>query len=595
MNRDQSDYIKKTSAIFAPGEQWLFYWQSPPSKWAELLSQACPGQEVYIPLNWGAHSEDGEHIDFGETIPEADLGKLMAVCQQAQKNVVFLLPLNPAPCLENGGVPHKLARQFTRDQWGMTQAFFHSDSRVHKLTSFFDPRVYQAYRKWIRQLTTHLMEKKIHSPIKGWMTYWPQGRDMTSSLTDTSEAYQQGLVRYVKQQEPSLVVTTQEREECQWSEWEKNLYQKKYLQLIQMLYIQTSQEHLGDFWSGVSHISFLGGAPQDLFSRGANSWPIQEDLFKDLFTMLEWNLIPSSVMLFQHQKSDLIQAFFQNELFSSNYRYKLRLNLSEEETTASVPLVLFEIPVQFEDKQEISLTLEQQGLLTFLRKDFKSCWHYTVENFREELSEVERELETERNAKVKIALGKYIQAPFFQRLLRGFLDGQKILLDKDGLNPVLEKRLQVFISENNLKVEHIHFLSTIEVVKLGEGILFLYSGEKLKDQLPLKKNQFWDSFTKFLDLKHVSLKSHDQLYYTWKTRSALAQELSYSEVRRLHFYNPTTSIQYIQIPLMKDFVFIKMIDPYAAHVRSTPMGLDIDVEPSGRVGIDFGCIEGQNK
>ena len=62
-------------------------------------------------------------------------------------------------------------------------------------------------------------------------------------------------------------------------------------------------------------------------------------------------------------------------------------------------------------------------------------------------------------------------------MLKLFMMGQKIVFDKTGLHPDLEKRLQIFFLENDLKLQTVNYLTQIEVCQLGDGLFVCLEGK----------------------------------------------------------------------------------------------------------------------
>jgi hypothetical protein len=171
------------------------------------------------------------------------------------------------------------------------------------------------------------------------------------------------------------------------------------------------------------------------------------------------------------------------------------------------------------------------------------------------------------------------------------MNGHRIILDRRGLDPLLSKKLQLFITENSLVVQDINFLTKISLIKLGEGILLIHDGEALKEQQATKKTAFWDHVTKYLQVKHLTLNGEEPMFFTWKTRASSSFELNYNEVRRLSIYNPLTQRVRYQIPSTKQFAFLKAVDPDRAQIKTSPMGVEVEILAGGSLSLDFGHFE----
>ena len=95
--------LKEEDSIF-PGESWFFYWKTSPALWEEKV-KSCVSRYLICPIFWGQHVTPEGHYDFGESVPECGLKKLVDIAKAYGKEVIFFLPLGPAPFLPNGGVP----------------------------------------------------------------------------------------------------------------------------------------------------------------------------------------------------------------------------------------------------------------------------------------------------------------------------------------------------------------------------------------------------------------------------------------------------------------------------------------------------------
>ena len=134
-----------------PGENWFFYWKTSASLWKNKL-QEFPGTKIIIPVNWSFHSETGDQFDFDEHRPETNLKKLVEIAESVGKQVIFFLPLTPAPFLSNGGLPHLLARGLALNNEQMAYGIIDADDNLIKIYSFFDPRVFEAFDRFVKKL-----------------------------------------------------------------------------------------------------------------------------------------------------------------------------------------------------------------------------------------------------------------------------------------------------------------------------------------------------------------------------------------------------------------------------------------------------------
>jgi hypothetical protein len=167
--------------------------------------------------------------------------------------------------------------------------------------------------------------------------------------------------------------------------------------------------------------------------------------------------------------------------------------------------------------------------------------------------------------------------------------GQRILLDRTGLSEDLEKKLQIFLVENNIKIQSVNFITSIEICELGEGVLIIFQGDRLYENP--QAELFWPQIFKFFDLSQPEVTMDPDVFSVWKIRATSPHELSYLNVRRLNLYNPTSYKKIVTIRTHKHFAFMKMIDPSRANAKSTPSGVDVEILPQGKIALDFGHYE----
>lgn len=579
--------LRESEAVF-PGENWFCYWRTSASLWESKLQQiTTQGAPLFVPLYWGFHSENGEVFDFGQQKPEADLARLCKVIENSGHEAIWLLPMTPAPLQPNGGLPALIARNPSQDQHGMTQAYLDSDGGVHKMHSFYDPRVYQAYRKWTWNLGKFLSDQNISVPIKGLRSFWVDSQTAHSYLEDYSPTFVAGFVRFLKSNKMSTRINDDGIEVPAISSSDSRVQMSRYRKLIADLYSQTAAESLANYWSGDQDYGFLGGAPQDIFARSSDIWPHHLELMQDVWTQMDWNLLPSSVLVAHKNKKGPLARFLKDYLTPSFVRSTLQHHISSEsESGHFTPLVFFDIFWDDDFALEASENLNDLGLLPHMKREYRGCWRWRGR------FDFQRELEEDSTQRLKFFFGHQMDKSRFQQMLKLFMNGHKIVLDRSGLEPLFEKKLQLFITENELAVQDINFLTKITMIRLGDGMLMLHDGNQLKEQQATKKQTFWDHVTKYLQVRHLTVNGDEPMFFTWRTRATNSFELNYDEVRRLSIYNPTIERLRFQVPSSKQFAFLKLVDPEKAQIKSSPMGIEIEVMAGGSVSLDFGHFEG---
>lgn len=572
--------LKSYDSVF-PGENWFFYWKTSPSLWENKLSEYNGAGPIFVPINWGFHSEHQEQYDFGNYRPETNLKRLYDVACSVGKDLIFIIPVTPAPFLPNGGIPSYLARTLSISEQGTVISALDSENRVNKVYSFFEPQVFQAYRKFSWNLGQYLSQNGMQCEVFGANFGYLKDGNFISYLEDYSVAFEQGFSRYIKQlqnTEPDEVRVLLDNPS------QENKFKKKFLNLISGLYEEAASESFAASWGRVVPICLLGGSLDDIFSRSSDLWDHEANFFNPLLEILVNNLTPSSILLPPYLKNGALAKSLNDIVNSSFIRSNLENAIYEsEERLSFLPLVFFEIYTPQLDSLREDNIVKDIGLTSFFNRDFQ--WTYRHYNH------LKSSKDEENIHKVYFLFGKFIDTEIFNDILKIFMNGGRIFLDIDQLDGNLKKKIHLFINENNIQTESLNFLTNIVKAQLGDGILLIYDSSKLKEQSQIRRINFWEKVIKYLKLKHLKVQNDEDLYYLWRSRSSNTYELNYEEIRRVSFYNPTSYKKKAQVITSSNFAFLKTIDQINGQVKSTPMGVDIELLPGGSVSLDFGFYE----
>ena len=564
------DSIKMSDPV-RPGEQWFCYWKTSAALWENKILQFSQHEVIFIPLYWGFHAESPGEWDFGNHHPERDLVRLVHVLMQHKRKFVWLLPLGPAPFLPNGGVPAWAARTLAVSLDGVHHAVLDQDGKLHKMFSFFEPKVFQSYSQFLKKFGSLLGEKKIKAPVWGAEFNFFQDGRTSNFFDDQSLAFEQGFSRFLKQNNPE----GNDLSEPKLEQDLKTIFRREVLQLFKT----TAQMELAPFWSGSQSIVVLGAGPKDTIERSLSDGKSQLEFTKDLFNHYLHNSWISSALLSKEEKKDLLEKILREHFGTNeiNHRYQYEAYGAELDDEFR-PFGIVDI---FGDKN--SDHFQKIGLLTFLKDEFR--WLYQLHS---ELNFTPAWIDINQH-KIKIFHSRELDRTKFAQILKLFMMGQKILLDKENMNPELEKRLQVFLMENNLKQQTVNFLTPVNIIELGEGRLITFEGDKLRRSSD--QENFWRHIFKYLNLTRPELKMDEDVFSLWRIRASNPHELSYLDVRRVNFYNPTSYKKQVVIRTHKHFAFMKMIDPVKAEAKSTPEGVVVELLPNGKIALDFGHYE----
>lgn len=564
-----------------PGENWFLYWRTSPSLWESKLREYQGTIPIFVPIYWGLHSEHPDQFDFGSLRPETDLKRLADIAQQTGKDLIFILPLVPSPFLPNGGVPSYMAKNIVISEDGLGCSIVDSEARLNKLFSFYDPRVFQSFRKFTWNLGQYFSQTGINVELYGADFGFLKKGIFSSYFLDQSVAFEQGFSRYVKQieeNEPEKyhLLKTDISYEAQ--------LKKEYSQMIKGLYEQSAKESVPANWSGKVTFSFLGGAPGDIFSRSSDMWEYHGDFFDPLFLIMVNNIIPSSILLSPTMKKPILAKALSDVVSHNFLMSHLDNSLYDEELHISFkPLVFFELYLTQSNITNYEL-VSKGGIKYFFDRDYPWMYRLYFDDFNFSGEE-------DNNQKVYFFFGKILDDNSFNQMLKLFLNGGKIFLDTYELSEKLKDKLEVFLTENNIDYEKINYLTPITKAQIGEGTLIAYNNHKLADSQTMKKVGFWQTMIKYLDLKHLSLEVDEGVFYFWRNRISNTYELDYDEIRRVSLYNPTSYKKKGHFVSSKNFAFLKTVDESNVNIKSTPIGIDIEILPGGSVSLDFGFFE----
>lgn len=571
MNLRVEESLGKSDVVF-PGEQWFFYWKTSAAMWETKIASTPHDQVLFIPLYWGLHAPKEGEWDFGDLSPEADLRRLVQLCQAHRRSVVFFLPISPMPFLPNGGMPVHVARHHSTNPFGLMKAGVDHEGKLHKFYSFYGGRVFQSYLEFVDTLHKFLTKHKLPVPVFG-LEGLEYGVDFNSTREDFSPAFDQSFARYLKQKlqsDPSPLSDPKQ----------ELILKKDFQESSGKLFSEASAEILQSWWRKKIDVTFIGARENDLMIRSVGDGLSAREIMYQTLICLNQGKFPSSVLLTASEKTPLVSRFFREQLSSVNLEREVEMKARPEELTEElIPLEFFYL---WEKNQKHNLSFQKQGLIPFLEKYFR--WSYRfLEQFDTQF--LGPDLEQDR---IKLARLQGLGRSEMAQLLKLFLMGQKVILDRSGWNEEQEKRFHLFLAENNLDSQTVNFKTPMLICRLGEGRLFVYDGEALARQNENDQAAFWQNMMNYLDLRHLKPEIDEETVWCWKVRAISQEDLNYQEIRRIYLYNPTSYKKSVMIPGQKTFAFLRQLDPVAAKVKSTPQGVEVELLPQGAVNLDFG-------
>lgn len=565
-------------AVF-PGENWFYYWKTSSSLWRTKLEASPETGPVIVPLNWSFHSETGERYDFAQNRPETNLKRLTEVVESLGRKTIFLIPLTPAPFLANGGIPHLLARTMSLDELKMGRVTIGPKGQLNKLYSFYDPRVFQGFTKFVHHLGDYFTKEGISSDVYGIECGHLARGQFESMLKDHSKAFDQAFSRFLKTKSEnsrteSFEVNSVSEERALALEFQQNIYN---------LYEDAAQEGLAGNWEGAYKLCFLGASPSHVFERIQSS-DTARDYSSNLFSIMCRDYIPSSSLLPARIKKGVLKKQLEEMIDQSYVEGRLGGAVFEDDlSTKFRPLSFFEF---YEGKSHPveGPTWEESGLIPTVYKRF--LWSFKLhqgQKFRwtEDIGLSESYF---------FIRGQDVDDEVFTHILKHFMGGGLIVLDRYKLDKKFEQKLETFFLENGLNVEKVNIGAPIHYIALGPGRLITVETSILVERPIQKRMEFWDQLIKTFDLLYLELPETQGVDVAWRTRGSSPSELNFQEVRRLSLYNPSSYRKKMKIPLGKHFALTRVVNESQVKIHSTGQEVEIELLPEGSVSIDLGVF-----
>ncbi len=554
-----------------PGEQWFFYWKTSAALWETRILQ-CPVHEViFLPLYWGFHAESSTEWDFGKVRPERDLLRLTQLLTQHGRKFCWLLPLTPAPFMPNGGIPVSVARVLSVGKSGVHLAALDQEQNLNKMFSFFEPKVFPSFASFLQAFGTFLGTHKVKAPLWGCQFFYSQDGETSSFLGDSSLAFEQGFSRFLRKAHPEGTDLTDPRSESELKE--------RFTGEVGQLFSSAAESALGPFWAGHQRIVILGAAPKETILRSLPTGKSQLEYTRDLFQHFVNGDQVSSALLTPEEKKESLQWILSEHFGARTLELAYKLvptvsNPDEDWRPYSVADLYSGEHVDHFDKL---------GLRRFLYRNYR--WLYQN---RESLEFTPEAIDQSQH-KIKFFNGSSLTRTSFAQMLKLFMLGQRVLLDRSGLGEGHEKRLQLFLLENSIRMQSVNFMTATQICELGDGRLIIFDGAPLRENP--EREKFWNHIFRYLSFVQPEVQMDDDVFGLWRIRPTAPHELSYLDVRRVNLYNPTSYKKAVSIRTHRQFAFMKMIDPTRATARSTTDGVEVELLPNGKIALDFGHYE----
>ena len=558
-----------------PGENWFFYWKTSASLWKSKL-QEFPGTKIIIPLNWSFHSETGDQFDFDDHRPETNLKKLVEIAKEVGKVVIFFLPLTPAPFISNGGLPHLLARSLALNSEQMAYGVIDADDHLVKIYSFFDPRVFEAFDRFVKKLGQYFSSNRINADVWGIRSGYFKDGQYRSFLEDSSKTFEQAFGRFL---------ATKKNGDQTFSPIEERQLAFEFNKTIQNLYETNARESIKDNFEGTLEVAFLGAGTRNFLKRLSGTVSTV-DYSSELYEALGKDIIPSSVLLSHRLKKGVLTRELNDLVANSYLPSRLASSAYEHEDISTfLPLSFFKVYERVDGVSSLFQSWNDLNLWTYLKSNFG--WSFKV--ISSDTLKL-HETKTPYQEHIHLFHGHDVDRTIFNYILKTFMNGGRVILNRSGLSDEFLRRFETFFLENNLNVEKVHFQTQIQNISLGEGRLVLVDGEGFKEMDKNDFFNFWKTLVETFSLVHIPLQNAEGVDFYWRTRPSSTNELKFEEVRRLSLYNPTSYRKKVKMNLSKNFVVYKVLDEINVIVQTYPNEIEIELSPEGSVIVDFGVF-----
>jgi hypothetical protein len=567
-------------AVF-PGENWFFYWKTSSSLWESKLKQISGTSRVIVPINWSFHSDTGEKFDFAEQKPETNLAKLVEITRSLGKEVVFFLPVTPAPFLVNGGLPHLLARTNSVDRNGLVFNIITPEGNLNRLFTFFDPRVYQAFSRFVHALNEYFAKEGIANDLWAIECGYMEDGYFRSFLDDRSKIFDQAFGRFI-QAKTSEIKGTIEGDGLIKSPEDEAWLAEEFVETIRDLYVNTISEMLSANFEGSQQIAFLGCSPEDTFER-MNDIENLRKYGHEIFHSVTQKIIPSSSLIPYKHKTGVFGREIEDMITTGFLDMRLLPGSAWEEGSITFsPLCFFELYESRKEVRDQGNSWRDLGLVDYLQGKYGFTYYLNdVRDFKWDEDLIE-------NGRVHIFHGRDMNKNLYNSMLKIFMTGGRVILDRSDMSDEYLKKIESFFLENSLKVEKINYLIHVHNIVLGEGRLLVIDGNSLVEHDIKKRLDFWGVMMATFEIAHLSFFLPEGIESVWKTRSTSSTELNFEEVRRVSFYNPTSYKKKLHIPLVRSFALLKVMDESNVKVKNWSQEVEIEMMPEGSISLDFG-------
>lgn len=480
-----------------------------------------------------------------------------------------MIPLTPTPFMPGSGVPELLRKHYSVNPDGMVYTLFDQERNTDHVISFFDNKIFFFYKRFIKKLSSYLLEKNICTPIYGMNCGYISKGTFHSFFYDQSRIYEKFYLRY-------LNISQEESNGMRYASNQVGKSSKDFSEIIYDVYRDELVENFHNLWEGTVHVTLLGVSP-DNFAEQLYSVPSQKSNLRELITSISTGSVPNLNLLSNDSVENWLRKVYES-LVTDAY---LSEKFGGKRKYGFVPLSFME----FYDVAYEEINWRQMGLWQFLKNHYQGC--YTDCRFSQSQS-----YEDENPSKrVSFICGSRLDNKSFNQMLKGFFNGGQIVLEKGALAEALQRRLELLVLENSLEVERVEFLGVeMERIHLGTGWIIILDGRRFNNKSDKEKEKIWSKIIATFDLEHFLFDIPKDVDCFWQVRIPSHDEIKYKDIRRLWLFNFSSYHKHIRANIPNRFNLLKISEQSHVKFENLKGQLRIEMPPNSLVALDFGVI-----
>ena len=454
-----------------------------------------------------------------------------------------------------------------------------------KLYSFFDPRVFSSLCKICQGLGKNtFIASGIDSEVWGMESGYIGENGFTSFLFDRSKAWQEYFEQYlltgtgegkrISNRGPNQGFKSDPKRDGDEQDC------MDFQQLIRSTYFEEAAKSLRANWEGFVRVGFLGANPANFFGRLEVN-PSPHSLLQDVFKTLSARALPSSALLPGKIKRGVLGRALREQVVQGAVG-DFQKSCGPEWDSRLSPLKFFET-YQHRISPVLSQSWRSLSLLDYLQTKYR--WTCTERPEREIPCEVESEISC-----IHFFQGCALDRPLLGKMLKLFINGQHVILNREGISQECRQRLEAFWLENDIPLDKTKLYTDLLHGQLGDAKMIVFDGANLSLLSQEKKFDFWHRVISTFKIVHLSIPNISGLEGHWRSRLPTPSELNYEEIRRLAVYNTSSGKQTLSFSIPTNFKLLRVVDSVDVRLSNGPANMVIEFASEGTLSLDFGVF-----